>query len=55
MDIRQNLEKLRRQIEHHDYRYYCLDDPEISDKEYDFLLRKLLDLERKHPEFLTAD
>lgn len=54
-NIREKIEKLRREIRHHDHRYYVLDDPEITDKEYDSLLRQLLDLEKKHPEFLTFD
>jgi DNA ligase (NAD+) len=46
---------LRRQIEHHDHRYYVLDDPEISDTEYDALLRELIELEQRHPELRTPD
>ncbi len=46
---------LREQINHHNYRYYVLDDPEIPDAEYDRLLRELQDLEEKHPELITAD
>jgi DNA ligase (NAD+) len=48
-------EKLRSLIAHHDHRYYVLDDPEISDPEYDDLLRELQQLEGKHPELLTPD
>jgi DNA ligase (NAD+) len=47
--------ELRRQIAHHDRRYYVLDDPEISDPEYDELLRELRKLEEEHPELLTPD
>jgi DNA ligase (NAD+) len=47
--------ELRRQIEHHNYRYYVLDDPEVSDARYDALLRELRDLEVAHPELATAD
>jgi DNA ligase (NAD+) len=47
--------ELRRQIEHHDHRYYVLDDPEISDTEYDALLRELIELEERHPELCAAD
>jgi DNA ligase (NAD+) len=47
--------ELRRQLEHHGHRYYVLDDPEISDAEYDALLGELRDLERDHPELLTPD
>ncbi len=48
-------ERLREQIRHHNYRYYVLDDPEITDAEYDALMRRLEALERKHPELLTPD
>jgi DNA ligase (NAD+) len=41
---------LRERIEHHNHRYYVLDDPEISDAEYDLLLRELKELESAHPE-----
>jgi DNA ligase (NAD+) len=46
---------LRRKIAHHDHRYYVLDDPEISDTEYDDLLRELQELEEAHPELRTPD
>lgn len=46
---------LRNQIEHHNYRYYVLDDPEITDAEYDRLLRELLSLEMAYPELVTED
>ncbi|MFP4079633.1 MAG: NAD-dependent DNA ligase LigA [Ectothiorhodospira sp.] len=46
---------LRRQLEHHDHRYYVLDDPEIPDAEYDALLRELQTLEAAHPELVTPD
>jgi DNA ligase (NAD+) len=48
-------ETLRRTIAHHDQRYYVLDDPEISDPEYDELLRELRELEQAHPELRTPD
>jgi DNA ligase (NAD+) len=47
--------ELRREIEHHDHRYYVLDDPEISDLDYDGLLNELRDLEAAHPELRTPD
>jgi DNA ligase (NAD+) len=47
--------ELRRQIEYHDHRYYVLDDPEISDPEYDALLNELRDLEAANPELRTPD
>jgi DNA ligase (NAD+) len=47
--------ELRRQLEHHNHRYYVLDDPEVSDSEYDALLNELRDLEAEHPELRTPD
>jgi DNA ligase (NAD+) len=47
--------ELRKLLEHHAYRYYVLDDPEIGDDEYDRLLDELRALERDHPELLTPD
>ena len=47
--------ELRRLIEHHNHRYYVLDDPEVSDAEYDALLNELRDLEAEHPELRTPD
>jgi DNA ligase (NAD+) len=47
--------ELRRQLEYHNHRYYVLDDPEISDADYDALLNELRDLEAEHPELLTPD
>jgi len=55
MDIAQRIEKLRKAIREHDYRYYVLSQPEISDFEYDKLLRELEELEKKHPELVTDD
>ncbi len=48
-------EVVRREIEHHAYRYYALDTPEISDAAYDSLVRELEALETEHPELVTAD
>jgi len=48
-------ERLRRAIEHHNYRYYVLDDPEISDAAYDRLMRKLVELEAAFPGLVTPD
>ena len=48
-------DELHRQIEHHNHRYYVLDDPEVPDAEYDRLLRKLELLESAHPELITTD
>lgn len=53
--LKREIEELRRQIRHHDYLYYVLDRPEISDEEYDGLMRRLERLEREHPELITPD
>jgi len=47
--------QLRVQIAQHDYRYYVLDDPLISDADYDRLMQELRSLEAAHPELVTAD
>lgn len=47
--------ELREQINQHNYNYYVLDQPEISDVQYDVLLRQLQELEQKHPELITPD
>ncbi len=52
---RRRAAALRKQISHHDYRYYVLDDPEISDSEYDVLKEELLRIEAEYPELLTPD
>ena len=49
------IESLRSQIRGHDHRYYVLNEPSISDREYDGLMKKLEDLERRHPELVTSD
>ena len=51
----QRAEELRRELNYHNYRYYTLDDPVISDGQYDLLLRELRNIEAEHPELLTAD
>ena len=48
-------EDLRKQLEHHEYLYYVLDHPEISDAEFDLLMRELRDLEDSHAELRTPD
>jgi DNA ligase (NAD+) len=47
--------ELRRQLDHHGYRYYVLDDPEIGDDQYDALLDELRAIEAEHPELRTPD
>jgi DNA ligase (NAD+) len=54
-DVEARVAELRRQLEYHGHRYYVLDDPEISDAEYDALLNELRELEAAHPELLTPD
>ena len=54
-DVSTRAEELRRQLEYHGHRYYVLDDPDISDPEYDALLNELRDIEAEHPELLTPD
>ena len=49
------IAKLRKELTHHAYRYYVLDDPEITDAEYDRMFRKLQALEEKFPELITQD
>ena len=55
MDIKQEIEELRKQIEHHSNRYYNEDDPEISDYEFDRLMQKLKQLEQEHPEYASGN
>ena len=55
MDYREEMKRLRDTLNAHGYRYYVLDDPQISDYEYDHMLRRLEDLEREHPEEITPD
>src|SRR5690606_38580426 len=46
---------LRAELREHAYRYYVLDDPVISDAQYDALMKELQELERQHPELITPD
>lgn len=52
---RKRIEELRSQLHYHNYRYYVLDDPVITDQEYDALMRELIALEEKYPELITPD
>ncbi|HOP85720.1 MAG TPA: NAD-dependent DNA ligase LigA [Syntrophorhabdaceae bacterium] len=54
-EVKEKIEKLRRDIEYHNYRYYVLDSPVISDSEYDSMMRELQGLEERYPEFLTPN
>ena len=53
-DAKRRVDELRAQIEHHNYCYYVLDAPEITDGDFDKLMRELDALEKKHPELLIA-
>ncbi len=52
---RRRVERLRREIDEHNYRYHVLDDPKIGDAEYDRLVRELRDLEERHAELRSPD
>jgi len=54
-DARRQADELRAAIRHHEHQYYVLDTPEISDAEYDRLMRQLQDLEDRHPDLITPD
>ena len=57
-DLSQSAKKakeLREQLNRHNYLYYVLDQPEISDQEYDELLRELVNIEQIYPELITPD
>ena len=54
-ETKKQIEKLREEIRHHDRRYYADDNPEISDAQYDKLMRRLQGLEAQYPCFVTTD
>jgi len=54
-EVIERVKKLREEIEYHNYRYYVLDSPVISDAEYDALMRELRELEAQYPELVTPD
>src|SRR6266436_1002100 len=54
-DVENKVEDLRDRIRHHEYRYFVLDDPEISDYDFDKLVEQLKRLEGEHPELITPD
>jgi len=53
--LKKRVEKLREEIEYHNYRYYILDQPEISDAQYDRLMRELEKLEEQYPELRSPN
>src|SRR5690348_468566 len=55
VNVKKEMEELREKLRHHEYRYYVLDEPEISDAAYDRLMERLKELEAAHPELVTAD
>ncbi len=55
LSLGRQIEELRERIRHHEYRYYVLDSPEISDAEFDGLMRQLQKLEAEQPELVTED
>ena len=55
MNVKHEIEKLKETLNEHSYKYYVLDNPSISDYEYDMMLHKLMELEEKNPEFITPD
>ncbi len=54
-ELRQHYEELKKEIHYHNYRYHVLDDPVISDYEYDQLLLELRRIEEEHPDWVTPD
>jgi DNA ligase (NAD+) len=54
-DAAAEIADLRERIRHHNYRYYVLDEPEVSDAEFDTMLRRLIELEAEHPDLITPD
>ena len=54
-DIKKRIEQLRSEIRRHDYLYYVLNQPEITDQQYDKLFAELKKLEDAHPELITPD
>ena len=51
MTVKEKIDKLRAELQQHNYNYYVLNAPELSDKEFDDLMRELQDLEKEHPEY----
>ncbi|HAE87452.1 TPA: DNA ligase (NAD(+)) LigA, partial [Candidatus Marinimicrobia bacterium] len=54
-DVKKRVEELTRELNEHNYRYYVLDNPVISDAEYDCLFRELVELEEKYPQYRRPD
>lgn len=54
-DVKERISNLRKILSHHNYQYYVLSKPEISDFEFDQLMQELIDLEKKYPEYYDAN
>jgi DNA ligase (NAD+) len=54
-NVAEEIEGLRQKLQHHEHLYYVLDQPEVSDAEYDRMMRRLQELEAQHPELVTQD
>src|SRR6266700_1403644 len=54
-NVKKEIEELREKLRYHEYRYYLLDDPEISDAAYDRMMNRVKELEAAHPELVTPD
>lgn len=54
-ELNETYENLKKTVAYHSHRYYVLDNPEITDAEYDRLMHELTDFEKEHPEMITAD
>src|ERR1700752_4139075 len=54
-EVEKKIEALREKIRHHEYQYFVLDNPEISDQDFDKLTKQLKDLEAEHPELITPE
>src|SRR2546430_11155294 len=54
-NVKKEIEELREKLRYHEYRYYVLDEPEISDAAYDRMMERLKELEAAHPELVTPD
>jgi len=55
LSVKKEIDELREKLRYHEYRYYVLDDPEISDAAYDRMMNRLKELEAAHPELMTPD
>ncbi|MBE7013070.1 MAG: NAD-dependent DNA ligase LigA [Ruminococcaceae bacterium] len=55
MTVRERYEELKNTLNEHSYKYYVLDNPDITDEQYDRLMRELVDIEKANPDFVTAD